>query len=139
MRLKIREDYNILPAVYCSSEKNSHQHTHDITISNNSCSNPPTGRYLTIPNMKMTESISSFEVPLILNDLRKEETIVNIISSISQLTKVSDHIFSTIDQKCDQFQSTLQGLTEVRTFYNSPIMFFTKIVLSLRSLVFAEN
>ena len=80
--------------------------------------------------MKMTESISSFEVPLILNDLRKEETIVNIISSISQLTKVSDHIFSTIDQKCDQFQSTLQGLTEVRTFYNSPIMFFTKIVLS---------
>ena len=121
MRLKIR-----VPTEYCSSEENSHQHTHDITISNNSCSKSPT---LTIPNMKKTESISSFEVPLILNDLRKEETIVNIISSISQLTKVSDHIFSTIDQKCDQFQSTLQGLTKVRTFYNSPIMFlvyFTK-------------
>ena len=62
----------------------------------------------------MTESISRFEVPLIVNDLRKEETIVHIIASISQLTKVSDHIFSTIDQKCDQFQSTLQVLSQVR-------------------------
>ena len=62
----------------------------------------------------MTESISSFEVPLVLNDLRKEETIVHIIASISQLTKVSNHIFATIDQKCDQFQSTLQVLSEVR-------------------------
>lgn len=64
----------------------------------------------------MTESIISFEVPLVLNDLRKEETIVHIIASINQLTKVSDHIFSTIDQKCDQFQSTLQVLTEVSKF-----------------------
>ena len=62
----------------------------------------------------MTESIISFEVPLVLNDLRKEETIVHIIASINQLTKVSDHIFSTIDQKCDQFQSTLQVLSQVR-------------------------
>ena len=72
--------------------------------------------------MRMTQSVSSFEVPLILNDLRKEETIVHIISSINQLTKVSDHIFSTIDQKCDQFQSTLQDLTKVRKISNSPIM-----------------
>ena len=62
----------------------------------------------------MTASVCSFEVPLILNDLRAEETIVHIIGSITQLTKVSNHIFSTIDQKCDQFQSTLQVLSEVR-------------------------
>ena len=70
----------------------------------------------------MTESISSFEVPLVLNDLRKEETIVHIIASISQLTKVSNHIFATIDQKCDQFQSTLQDLSKVRKFSFSTII-----------------
>ena len=66
----------------------------------------------------MTASVCSFEVPLILNDLRAEETIVHIIGSISQLTKLSNHIFSTIDQKCDQFQSTLQVLSQVRTMKN---------------------
>ena len=67
----------------------------------------------------MIESVSSFEVPLVLNDLRKEETIVHIIGSISQLTKVSDHIFATIEQKCDQFQSTLQVLSKVSTIFHT--------------------
>ena len=72
----------------------------------------------------MTGSVCSFEVPLILNDLRGEETIVHIIASITQLTKVSNHIFSTIDQKCDQFQSTLQVLSQVRDIFLFKILVF---------------
>ena len=79
--------------------------------------------YNTHSKSEMTASVCSFEVPLILNDLRGEETIVHIIGSITQLTKVSNHIFSTIDQKCDQFQSTLQNLSQVRFCFNENYCF----------------
>ena len=63
---------------------------------------------------------NNFQVPLILPDLRAQETIVQIIGSLNQLTKVSDNIFDKIDQKCEEFQSTLEALSKVRvkTYYD---------------------
>ena len=62
-------------------------------------------------------SDSNLQVPLILPDLRKEETIVHIIGSLNQLTKVSDFIFSTINQKCEQFSDQLEAISKVRNKY----------------------
>ena len=64
---------------------------------------------------------NNFQVPLILPDLRVQETIVQIIGSLNQLTEVSDNIFDKIDQKCEEFQSTLEALSKVivQTYYDS--------------------
>ena len=63
---------------------------------------------------------NNFQVPLILPDLRVQETIVQIIGSLNQLTEVSDNIFDKIDQKCEEFQSTLEALSKVivQTYYD---------------------
>ena len=69
---------------------------------------------------------NNFQVPLILPDLRAQETIGQIIGSLNQLTKVSDNIFDKIDQKCEEFQSTLEALSKVRvqTYYDSSQRFY---------------
>ena len=63
---------------------------------------------------------NNFQVPLILPDLRVQETIVQIIGSLNQLTEVSDNIFDKIDQKCEEFQSMLEALSKVivQTYYD---------------------
>ena len=57
--------------------------------------------------------VYDYQVPLISSDLRKEETIVQIIGSLNQLTNVSNNIFSKIEQKCEEFQSQLEGISKV--------------------------
>ena len=58
-------------------------------------------------------SAPEFLVPLVLPDLRREETLASVLSSVAHLSKLSDHIFSTIEGKCDEFMSQLEGLDKV--------------------------
>ena len=54
-----------------------------------------------------------FQVPLVLPDLRREESLASALSSVAQLAKLSEHIFSTIEGKCDEFLSQLEGFNKV--------------------------
>lgn len=57
-----------------------------------------------------------FQVPLVLPDLRREESLAAVISSVAHLSKLAEHIFSTIEGKCDEFLSQLEGFNKV-VFY----------------------
>ena len=61
-----------------------------------------------------------FQVPLVLPDLRREESLASVISSVSHLSKLSEHIFSTIEGKCDEFLSQLEGFNKV-VIYPQPV------------------
>lgn len=54
-----------------------------------------------------------FQVPLVLPDLRREESLAAVISSVAHLSKLAEHIFSTIEGKCDEFLSQLEGFNKV--------------------------
>ena len=56
--------------------------------------------------------LSSYEVPIIPNDLRREETMVHIIGALNQLTKISTDIFAKIGSKCDEFQGKIAGINQ---------------------------
>ena len=53
------------------------------------------------------ETSNFYEVPLVQNDLRSEETIVHVLGALTQLSKVSNDIFSKIDVKCTEFQQKI--------------------------------
>ena len=53
------------------------------------------------------EHSNLYEVPLIQNDLRSEETIVHVVGALTQLSKVSGDIFSKIGAKCEDFQQKI--------------------------------
>ena len=53
------------------------------------------------------ETSNFYEVPLVQNDLRSEETIVHVLGALTQLSKVSSDIFSKIDVKCNEFQQKI--------------------------------
>ena len=57
--------------------------------------------------------MSELQVPLILQDLRKEETMVHIMRSLNQLSQVSETIFKKIENKCEEFQGRLHGIDKV--------------------------
>ena len=57
--------------------------------------------------------VYDYQVPLISSDLRKEETIVQIIGSLNQLTNVSNNIFTKIEAKCEEFQCQLEDISKV--------------------------
>ena len=57
--------------------------------------------------------MSDFQVPLVLPDLRREENLASVLMSINHLSKVSEHIFSTIEGKCDQFHCQIDGFNKV--------------------------
>ena len=56
--------------------------------------------------------LSSYEVPIIPNDLRREETMVHIIGALNQLTKISTDIFAKIGSKCDEFQGKIANINQ---------------------------
>ena len=56
--------------------------------------------------------LSSYEVPIIPNDLRREETMVHIIGALNQLTKISTDIFAKIGSKCDEFQGKIASINQ---------------------------
>ena len=58
-------------------------------------------------------SSPEFQVPLVLPDLRREEILASALSSVAQLAKLSEHIFYTIEGKCDEFLSQLEGFNKV--------------------------
>ena len=58
-------------------------------------------------------SCPEFSVPLVLPDLRREESLDSVLSSVAHVSKLSEHIFSTIEAKCDQFLSQLEGFNKV--------------------------
>ena len=51
-----------------------------------------------------------------LPDLRREESLASVLSSVAHLSKLSEHIFSTIEGKCDEFLSQLEGFNKVLLF-----------------------
>ena len=53
------------------------------------------------------------QVALVLPDLRREESLASALSSVAHLAKLSEHIFSTIEEKCDEFFSKLEGFNKV--------------------------
>ena len=58
-------------------------------------------------------SCPEFQVALVLPDLRREESLASVLSSVTHLSKLSEHIFSTIEAKCDEFLSQLEGFNKV--------------------------
>ena len=56
--------------------------------------------------------LNSYEVPIIPNDLRREETMVHIIGALNQLTKISTDIFAKIGSKCDEFQGKIASINQ---------------------------
>ena len=58
-------------------------------------------------------SCPEFQVPLVLPDLRCEESLAAVLSSVAHVSKLSEHIFSTIEAKCDEFLSQLEGFNKV--------------------------
>ena len=56
--------------------------------------------------------LNSYEVPIIPNDLRREETMVHIIGALNQLTKISNDIFAKIGSKCDEFQGKIANINQ---------------------------
>ena len=56
--------------------------------------------------------LNSYEVPIIPNDLRREETMVHIIGALNQLTKISNDIFAKIGSKCDEFQGKITNINQ---------------------------
>ena len=56
--------------------------------------------------------LKSYEVPIIPNDLRREETMVHVIGALNQLSKISTDIFSKIGSKCDEFQGKIAGINQ---------------------------
>ena len=50
---------------------------------------------------------------LVLPDLRREESLASVLSSVAHVSKLSEHIFSTIEAKCDEFLSQLEGFDKV--------------------------
>ena len=64
---------------------------------------------------------NKYEVPLIQNDLRSEETIVHVVGALTQLSKISCDIFSKIDTKCDDFQNKITFINRRVDLANSKI------------------
>ena len=62
-----------------------------------------------------------YEVPLVQNDLRKEETMVQIVGALTRLTRVSDHIFRQIEAKCAEFTSKVEAVGARLEMANSKI------------------
>jgi WAS family protein 1 len=56
--------------------------------------------------------MEGYQIPIIPNDLRREETIVHVVGALTQLTKVSNDIFDKIGGKCDEFQSKIAGINQ---------------------------
>ena len=59
-----------------------------------------------------SKMLNSYEVPIIPNDLRREETMVHIIGALNQLTKISTDIFAKIGSKCDEFQGKIASINQ---------------------------
>ena len=77
------------------------------------------GHYLSPPHHTLLLQVSqtsimlnSYEVPIIPNDLRQEETMVHIIGALNQLTKISTDIFAKIGSKCDEFQGKIASINQ---------------------------
>ena len=77
------------------------------------------GHYLSPPHHTLLLQVSqtsimlnSYEVPIIPNDLRREETMVHIIGALNQLTKISTDIFAKIGSKCDEFQGKIASINQ---------------------------
>ena len=53
-----------------------------------------------------------YQVPLLPNDLRREETILHVVGALTHLSKVSNDIFGKIGAKCDEFQEKISGINQ---------------------------